>query len=235
MKISRKLFGDIDKYIKDRYIEEGLSDSLAYMKELSEEYDCLFSLNLLEAQREESIPEALSQEKSKELKPIVKKKLSKTASKERICAAKEEVAETNRRCEQPAAFFELELSKASRSLEDMLDQRQETFSQSVLRLIDNKGLSDSAIYKKAHIDRRLFSKIRSDIDYKPSKNTAIALAVALGLELDDMLDLIGKAGFTLSNSSKFDLIVRYFVESRIYDVMEINEALDAFGQGILAV
>jgi len=127
------------------------------------------------------------------------------------------------------------MPKTDRSLDDVIKEKQETFSQSLLKIIDQKGFIDSKVYKKAFIDRRLFSKIRSDADYKPSKNTAIALAVALELELDDTLDLIAKAGFTLSLSSKFDLIIRYFVENKVYDIIEINEALDAFGEGFLAV
>jgi len=127
-----------------------------------------------------------------------------------------------------------EKKRERRSLDDVIKEQAETFSETLLRLIDKNNLKDTEVYKKANIDRRLFSKIRSDKNYKPSKNTAIALSIALNLELDKALDLIGKAGFTLSLSSKFDLIIRYFIEEQDFNIFHINEALEAFEQPILS-
>lgn len=129
--------------------------------------------------------------------------------------------------ERPAAV------KPSMGLDEYLSQLDEGFRDMLLRKIDEKHLTDAACYKKANIDRKLFNKIKNQKDYKPGKSTVLALAVALELPLGETKEMLMKAGFSLSHSSKSDLIVEYFIQEGNYDIFEINQALFSFDQKLL--
>ena len=125
------------------------------------------------------------------------------------------------------------VDRTSDDLIDLLDETDAGFSETLLKLIDRTGKKDSDIYKKANVDRKLFSKIRNNKNYKPSKATALAFAIALELNLEETRDFIGRAGFALTHSSKFDIIVEYFILKKNFDINEINLALFEFDQSLL--
>ena len=120
----------------------------------------------------------------------------------------------------------------NRKIDDLMSQMEETFSQRLLRMIDERGMTDSEAYTKAYVDRRHFSKIRKDVNYVPNKKTVLAFTIALELSMDEAKDLLKSAGFALSRSSKTDIIVAYFLQNKIYDMFEINDVLYAYGQPV---
>lgn len=121
----------------------------------------------------------------------------------------------------PCASAPRELS----SLDELLAHTDAGFTETLLKLIDRTGKKDSVIYKRANVSRQHFSKIRNDSGYKPTKATAIAFAMALELDLEQAQDLIGRAGYTLTRASKFDVAIMYFIDHRVYDIMDINLTL----------
>ena len=161
-----------------------------------------------------------------------------------ICGVSHEIRQQRRRRRQKAAYIEvcensvpyeapLPCAPKALSLEDKLSQQDAGFSETLLKLIDESGHKDSTIYKKALLSKQHFSKIRNNPNYKPTKQTAIALALALELNVEQTNDLIGRAGYTLTNSSKFDLIIQYFIEQKMYNVVAINTVLYQFDQSLL--
>lgn len=143
----------------------------------------------------------------------------------------EELQKTRYRSQQSSALAGS--FPTTRHLSDLMKELDETFSESLIRLIDQKGLKDPDVYKKANVDRKLFNKIKLNKDYKPSKKTCIAFALALELNLDETKDFIGKAGYALTHSSKFDIIIEYFILQQNYNIFEINEVLFAFDQPLI--
>ncbi|MBQ1847522.1 MAG: hypothetical protein II135_05905 [Clostridia bacterium] len=149
-----------------------------------------------------------------------------------VCEAADHKAPKMRAEKNAARFFG---SAPAQSLQERLEQTDESFTEMLLRKIDEKKMTDAQCYKKAGVDRKLFSKIRSDRLYRPRKSTVLSFAVALGLSIDETKEMLTKAGFAFSHSSKFDIIVEYFIINGIYDLFAINEALEHFDQPLLGV
>lgn len=202
-KISKNLFDSIKQYIDDNYVDAHKDKRYKQNIDILDDVDSSTVLYSM-------------------TKPKSKSKKSKLFSK------KSSPIEINE--EASPLPFELDDEE---SLLYALSNTEDTFSESLLKLIDESGLTDAQVYKKANIDRRLFSKIRKNKDYTPSKSTVLSLAIALELDINKTKDLLRKAGFALSHSNKFDIIIEYFISNNTYDIYTINEVLFAFDQNTL--
>ena len=220
--LSGKLYPGIDKYISENLIAEP-GDALISQKETNE-YDANYACDeSLEAFEDEECEEAPVESPKRE--PGFFDRFF-TAAKVTSSARKEKKAEKGR------IDFE-NASCESMSLNDRVKHLADTWQESLLKLIDDRGYTDIEVYKRANVDRKLFSKIRSNPSYQPKKITAVAFALALKLSLDDTKDFIGRAGYAFSPSSIFDLIIEYFIEQEVYDTYTINLALFEHEQPLL--
>ena len=138
----------------------------------------------------------------------------------------EEILPTTEYCSAPSL---------APSLVEMLEQLDDSFTVTLLKLIDAKGMTDVECYKKANVSKQTWYKIMNEENYKPSKNTVLSFAIALELSLEETDHLLATVGFTLSNSSKFDVIIEYFLINQVYDIFTINEVLFQFDQPCLGV
>lgn len=221
--ISEKLFAEITSYIDEKYVDTHF-DFNRTRSDISDESTLLAETRIL--------PDAYETNELQAPKPSATLKAPARPRKSQSLPGATDMAREKSvlRCPEYAVT---ESALSPLSLDEAVNQLDESFSQMLLRKIDEKGLKDSECYKRANVDRKLFSKIRSDVNYKTSKTTAIAFAIALELTLDETKDFLMKAGFALSHSNKFDVIIEYFIKNGNYNIFEINEALFAFDQSLL--
>lgn len=211
--LSSELYGDIDDYINDNYVEE----------KTVEEYPAALSCQNVRPLRSASaltgaaLADSLKRDSSRK-----KRKLNAVARVEAYEDSDEELCETT-----GAA------PKVAKSLDDVVKNLDKSFMELVFSFADEKGMTDVEVQKKANLDRKVFSKLKCGTTKNPSKSTALALAVALELNLDETKDLLSRAGMALSPCSKQDVIVQYFIEKEAYDIYEINVALFEHGEQLL--
>ena len=206
--MSGKIFAGVEQFINDNYVVE----------KIHEEYMCSYQAE----------PQVQRQERRRLFKNPFKSDESRRAKE--IPTPKPYEASVMEDHMPSAAFGS---APAKRSLDDAVKNISDTWQESLLRMIDEKGYEDVEVYKRANVDRKLFSKIRSNKFYQPKKSTALAFALALKLNIDETRDFLGRAGFALSKSNLTDVIVEYFIEESVYDIMTINVALFEHEQPLL--
>ena len=235
--LSEKLFSDIDAYIEETYVADMLSEELLPYSAYHG-----FDKQNASAVSPMMIPDSPSPEEfladtvlaSDAPAPAVPRTALPMRKNQADVSLRVPLEKEKKRGRKQSLFSGRNKRKAEeRSLDDVVMQLGETFQERLFGLIDEKGLGDVEVYKKANLDRKLFSKIRCNVDYRPRKTTALALAVALELNLDETKDLLARAEMALSPSSKFDLIITYFIEREIYDIYTINLALFQHDQPML--
>ncbi len=251
----QKLISDVGKYI-DKYYVPG-NDDIIMDKEMESIFD---KITLLRQKRAENFAECEEEDEIAECEEIIDEDYEDEGFEPDECdeivyfeeeecveSVDEEIeVEEDYEIDDDAIeeFDESEIKKVkftspmskampmNRRIEDLMGQLEETFSQRLLRMITERGMTDAEAYNKAYVDRRHFSKIRNDVNYVPNKKTVLAFAIALELSMDEAKDLLNCAGFALSRSSKTDIIVAYFLQNKIYDMFEINDVLDAYDQPV---
>ena len=215
--LSGKIFAGIDQFIDDHYVEAKTDEEYGFGNAISD------SEAVFEDAAEEPAEDARRRRKEERFRFLNRRMLAREEEC-RMAPPPEHAAPVAAAGAAMAAPASPKL-QAKRSLDDVMKNLSETWSESLLRMITEKGYEDTEVYKRANVDRKLFSKIRSNKDYKPKKTTAVAFALALRLNLDETKDFIARAGYAFSPSSKFDLIIEYFIENEVYDFMTINIAL----------
>lgn len=212
--LSSELYGDIDEYINDNYVEEKTSEEYPSSYYVCNERPILASMAFAES----SIPDSVKDKRSER-------------SRRRKGSRKE--SESYADFEEDACEMICAAPLPAKSLDDVVKTLDKTFMELVFSFADEKGMTDVEVQKKANLDRKAFSKLKCGTTKNPSKSTALALAVALELSLDDTRDLLSRAGLALSPCSKQDVIVQYFIEREAYDIYEINLALFEYGEQLL--
>ena len=225
---SKKLFRDVQEYIDDVYAENNiLSNRRPYIERQWDQSQICPSQLAAEFDEQSLKSEVDSTSAS------LFENLASLEIEEDSTSFTEAIEKWQKHSEGEALSGHRYSAPFAASLEELLKKTDESFSQALLRLIDEKGLTDTQCYKRANVDRKLFSKIRSNPTYKPSKPTVFAFAVALELSLSETVSLLHKAGFALTHSSKFDIILEYFIRNHSFDIYEINEILFRFDMPLL--